>query len=172
MTKKETKGYVYLASCSPGYLKVGFSVNPIERVYAIGRHHGYPKDADIKTIQFVRCLPGETFDEFLWHVRMSEFRAKGHLEWYRDSKEAREVLSPFCVGADYFLRNREGSRVDPKSNSFLGTKELEKLIHADRETLRALLFAGRIPGIQVGKRKKWVVMESVIAKAQQPEYWA
>lgn len=171
---KEKNGYVYFASCSPGYLKVGFSINPIERVYMVGKQRGYPEDADIKSIQFVRCLRGQTLDELIWHADLSKFRAKGHLEWYRDSTEARAALSPFCIGADYFLRNREGAGVDPKSSRFIGIKELETRIHADRVTLRALLVTGRIPGIKIriGKLRKWVVMESVVAKAQQPEYWA
>jgi hypothetical protein len=86
--------YVYFASCEPGYLKIGCSGDPPDRVLRTlqaGITGKRPEDAKLTTLKFIGGFRGDRIDERRWHRYFSQFKIVG--EWFRYDEECQKRVS-------------------------------------------------------------------------------
>lgn len=113
-------GYIYALSCSPGYIKIGFSNDPESRYGSIKRGGSQrPADAKIESLKPIGYTQGTRADESGLHLKAAPYRAHGKgREWYRDTTELRDVL------ASLGLRSMVIER-DPMRTTDSGEREIQ-----------------------------------------------
>ena len=80
---KETSGYVYFAECEPGYVKIGYSTDPIRRLVSIRNTCSLliPPDANLHTLRLIGVTPVNRYREGQIHRDLATHKVIG--EWFR-----------------------------------------------------------------------------------------
>lgn len=91
---------VYFAEAG-GYIKIGFSVNPVSRVSTITRNGTRPADIPYGVeADLIGWVPGQQWTEGAWHSRYVDHRVVG--EWFQgiDRDEIRQLIWANPRGVD------------------------------------------------------------------------
>lgn len=93
--------YIYIATCDPGLIKIGISVNPKQRMANIVSD--LPRAAVRGTMKLRGAFEGTRTDEADLHRRLARFLAGSKLEWYTDCPELQaEVDGMFVIPPSHF----------------------------------------------------------------------
>ena len=89
---KETSGYVYFAECEPGYVKIGYSTDPIRRLVSIRNTCSLliPSDANLHTLRLIGVTPVNRYREGQIHRDLATHKVIG--EWFRLTPPVREFI--------------------------------------------------------------------------------
>lgn len=133
--------FVYLAERSDGYIKVGISQSPGDRMRSLSvhpRHVGAPRidaegttrqrNQELRKVSLVATAPGDYREEKHVHERLRQYKVDGCSEWFHDSAEVRAVVGE-CFKA--FRAKAEAAF----SNALLA-RRAERLKFAKRASLR------------------------------------
>jgi T5orf172 domain len=84
-------GFVYFAANEHGHIKVGFSIDPVERAQRL--HYDATKSPQCETIKLLAQIPGTIELETTLHRQLKQFRVEGTWEWYWSNPGLIELIS-------------------------------------------------------------------------------
>jgi T5orf172 domain len=82
--RPDKNGYIYFIEAENGLIKIGYSINPQQRLKFFGRVSPVP-------LRLIGYFPASPSDEYALHQHFAELR--DHAEWFTPSPELLDVVS-------------------------------------------------------------------------------
>ncbi len=171
MKLSERTGWIYFIHCSPGFIKIGFSINPVQRQQTLINQTDttiYPPNIRMVTAECLGIVKGTYALEKELHRMFAAYRTTG--EWFVATEEMLLLLrsinkTPLCLPAPSERRQHAPKHKSDEQSplpTYLTPNEAAKIMKVSRQTIYNHVRSGQLASVKFGRG--WRVRREDVVK--------